>query len=72
MEKYKKIVIALLVVLSIIVMLQNTEPVDTKLLFFTITMPRTVLLMVTLLLGVSVGLLLAWRFSSKPTKKEAR
>ena len=48
MGKIRNIIIVLLVVLAIIVIFQNTQAVETKLLFVTVTMPRALLLMVTL------------------------
>jgi uncharacterized integral membrane protein len=44
----------------LILVLQNTETVDTRLLFITVSMPRAVLLFTTFLGGVAVGLLLAF------------
>jgi len=38
-------------------MLQNTDSVDTNLLFVTITMPRALLLLGTFLSGFAVGIL---------------
>ena len=59
MGKIRNIIIALLVVLAIIVILQNTQAVETKLLFVTVTMPRALLLMVTFLVGLAVGFILS-------------
>ncbi len=47
------------IILTLIVILQNTESVSTNLLFATVTMPRAVLLMVTLLIGFAGGALTA-------------
>lgn len=52
------ILVALVAVLSLILVLQNTDTVETKILFATIAMPRAVLLAITFLLGVVVGLLI--------------
>ena len=57
MKRIKFIGIGVLVLLIIIVVLQNTERVDTKLLFFTITMPRALLLAATAAIGFIVGLM---------------
>ena len=59
MGKIRNIIIVLLVVLAIIVILQNTQAVETKLLFVTVTMPRALLLMVTFLVGLAVGFILS-------------
>ena len=57
MKRIKFIGIGLLVLLIIIVVLQNTERVDTNILFFTITMPRALLLMATAAIGFIIGLM---------------
>ena len=44
--------------------------VETKLLLVTITMPRAVLLFVTLLVGFALGLITATWLSRRPPKKE--
>ena len=66
-----RIVIAIVVaILAIIIALQNTQAVETKLLLVTITMPRAVLLFVTLLVGSALGLVSAVWFSRRSPKKE--
>ena len=47
-------------VLALVVILQNTASVETKLLFVTITMPRAVLLATCVGLGFAAGYLLRW------------
>ena len=59
MGKIRNIIIILLVVLAIIVIFQNTQAVETKLLFVTVTMPRALLLIVTFLVGLAVGFILS-------------
>ena len=46
-----------LAVIVIIVVVQNRDPVDTKILFFTVSMPRALLLFVTFIAGAVVGML---------------
>ena len=53
----KALVILGLVVLLVIIILQNTEAVDTRLLFVTVTMPRALLLFVHLALGYVLGIM---------------
>ena len=67
-----RIVIAVVVaILVIVVVLQNTQTVETKLLLVTITMPRAVLLFVTLLVGFALGLITAtWLGRRRPKKLE--
>ena len=68
MKKFKIIAIAVVLLLVLIVTLQNTQSVETKLLFAKITMPRAFLLMLTFLFGFIAGLLTTLRLGSK-TKK---
>ena len=60
MSKTKTIVTAVVGVLALIVIFQNTAEVKTNILFFTITMPRVILLLVTFGLGALLGILLTW------------
>ena len=69
MKKLRLIMTLVLAVLVIIVVLQNTEAVETQLLFATVTMPRAVLLLTTALTGFALGILtsLVWmRKQEKP------
>ncbi len=65
MQHLKLITITLLALLGVIIILQNTEPVETKLLFLSITMPRAFLLMGTTLIGFVLGLLVSFFFKRK-------
>ena len=58
-----------LVVVGLIVVLQNTQPVETKFLFMAATMPIAALLAVTLLIGIAVGMLVALSLSGKKNRK---
>lgn len=69
MKRIKLIVALTAVVLALIVILQNTQPVETRFLLITITMPNAVLLGITLLTGIAIGILLAWRMAIKPDVK---
>lgn len=61
MRRLKALLALLLVATILVVVAQNTETVDTRVLFATISMPRAVLLAVTTGSGVVVGLLAcAW------------
>ena len=55
MVKAKLIAALVIVSLVLIVVLQNTQPVETKILFVTLTMPRAALLAITMLIGIGVG-----------------
>jgi len=70
MKRFKMISIAVLTLLGIIIILQNTAQVETKVLFFSITMPRAILLMATTLIGFALGILVALFFPQKEQPKE--
>lgn len=59
MTKLKLIALLVLSVLAIVLILQNTQAVETRLLFATVTMPRAALLALTLLIGFTCGVLAA-------------
>ena len=70
MNRFKMISIAILTILGVIIILQNTEQVETKLLFLSITMPRAILLMGTTLIGFALGILVSFFFQRKEQTKE--
>jgi uncharacterized integral membrane protein len=69
MKKFKIIVIAIVLLLSLIVILQNMNPVNTNLIFWEFSLPRAFLLFLTFSLGFIAGLLAAIRFEGKSEKK---
>ena len=70
MNRFKMIATAILALLGVIIILQNTEPVVTKLLFLSITMPRAILLMGTTLIGFALGVLVSFFFQRKEEPKD--
>lgn len=56
-------VVAGLAVMAAIWILQNGGSVNTKFLFFTVIMPLSALLAITLLAGLASGILIAWSLS---------
>lgn len=66
MTRIKTFSIALAAVLIIIVIAQNTQEVQTHVLWMRVTMPRAVLLIVTLVLGFGLGTLFGGRLRRKP------
>ena len=70
MNRFKMISIATLTILGVIIILQNTEQVETKLLFLSITMPRAILLMGTTLIGFALGILVSFFFQRKEHTKK--
>jgi uncharacterized integral membrane protein len=59
MNKLKLLAIAVVSLVVLIVVLQNTQAVETNLLFLTVTMPRAALLFGTLIIGFAIGVLTA-------------
>ena len=70
MVRAKLIIALILIAVIIVVVFQNTQPVETKFLFVTMTMPRAALLGITLLIGIAVGMLVALGLSGRKSKKE--
>ena len=60
--KFKLIALLVLAVLAVILVLQNTQMVMTRLLFVTVSMPLAALLALTLLIGFAGGVLAALKF----------
>ena len=59
MNKLKLVTISLVSLVVLIVVLQNTQAVETNLLFLTVTMPNAALLFGTLIIGFAMGVLTA-------------
>ncbi|MFN2350095.1 MAG: lipopolysaccharide assembly protein LapA domain-containing protein [Thioalkalivibrio sp.] len=53
------------VLLVLILIVQNTQAVTTRFLFFTLTMPNAVLIGIALLIGIAAGLALALVLSGR-------
>jgi uncharacterized integral membrane protein len=65
MQRLKIVALAVLALLVLIVILQNTEAVETKILFATITVPKAVLLFGILIIGFILGVMAANRIFTK-------
>ncbi len=61
-----------LAAMAVIWILQNGSSVSTKFLFFTVTMPQSALLAITLFAGIAAGILLAWSLSGKYGKRKEK
>jgi uncharacterized integral membrane protein len=72
MKRVKMIGILILALSVGIIVLQNTESVQTKILFFTFTMPRAVLLFLTALIGFIMGVLSSLLISRKKMETSSR
>jgi len=61
----KLIIFVILMVLFIAALLQNTPPVSLKFLFWTVSMPRALLILISAIVGLILGILLTLRASKK-------
>ena len=68
--KIKIVLGSVLGILVLIIVLQNTEAVETKLLFMSVTMPRAAFLFGTLLVGFALGVLMAGRLVGNGRRDE--
>lgn len=71
MKHARIITLIVILIVAIIAIAQNTASEETRFLFFTITMPRAVLLLITLLIGFVLGLFAATYISS-PRRRGAQ
>ncbi len=69
MKKIKHVVAIVLAVLGIVVILQNTETIETELLFLKLEMPLAILIFLGILIGFVLGVLVSLIFSAKRRKK---
>ena len=69
MKKAKLIAIAVVSILTLIIVVQNTEPAQARILFWTVEMSRALLLMLTFILGLVTGILLATYLLRKKNAK---
>ena len=61
----KLVFFVILLVLFIIALLQNTPPVSLKFLFWAISMPRALLILISAIVGLILGILFTLRASKK-------
>lgn len=74
MHRFKWITVGLLLLLAIIFALQNAEPVEIDLLFWSLIVSKSLLIVVLLLTGALLGWLFSFRGDKnrKPDKDTAR
>jgi uncharacterized integral membrane protein len=65
MVKAKMGIAATLILLVMFVLLQNSQPVETRILFWSFTLSRWVLLLTTTVIGFALGVLATLIFSSR-------
>jgi putative membrane protein len=68
MKNWRAVIIIVISLLVLIVVLQNTQSVETKFLFITVSMPRALLLFLTFLFGFIVGAVSILGFAKKNKK----
>lgn len=68
MRKIKLAAIIVLLILTIIIFLQNTEPVQARILLLEVEMSRALLLMLTFALGLVTGILITTNVLRKKGK----
>ena len=69
-NKIKLVALIVVVVLAVIIFLQNTQTVETRILLLRFQMSRALLLILTFLLGLLTGVLVTTNFLRK--KKDAK
>jgi uncharacterized integral membrane protein len=65
MNGVKTVAIVVVALLVIVVVFQNTQAVETKLFFLTLTLPNAILLFGTLIVGFAIGVLTAGHIVSR-------
>ena len=68
MNRIKLIFIAVIAILSIIIIIQNNQPVDTDILFWSFTMSRTLLLLLMTIIGFVAGVITVFMHTGKKDK----
>ncbi|MGD8780154.1 MAG: LapA family protein [Ignavibacteria bacterium] len=62
----KKILVVVLIIFTMIFTIQNVDAIEVNFLSYSVKMPRAFILLITLLIGVAVGLLLKLDTSKSP------
>lgn len=70
-QKLKIAAIGIAALLVLVVVLQNTDAVETKVLFFTIAMPRAALLFGALVMGFIIGVFTAGKMLARKKEEPA-
>ena len=70
MKKARLVAIIVISILVFIIFLQNTESVETKILFMQVSMPRAILLILTFIVGFVAGTITTSLVLRKSEKKK--
>ncbi len=63
--KTRPVILSVLIVLAIILMIQNKASVSIQLLFWSVNMPRVLLIVIILLIGFAIGYVAATMVAKK-------
>ncbi len=69
MRRVKLIAVVVVSILTIVILVQNTEPVQARILLWAVPMSLFLLMMLTFFLGFVVGILVPTYFLRKPSGK---
>jgi uncharacterized integral membrane protein len=69
MNTFKVVAIAVLTFVVVFVVFQNTQAVETRVLFLTLTLPNAALLFGTLIIGFAIGVLTAGHIVSSAKRQ---
>jgi uncharacterized integral membrane protein len=69
MKNIKHILVLIISVLILIIIFQNLQYVETRILFLTITLPRSVLLFIMAAIGFLLGIMTSFLFKRKKKSK---
>ncbi len=72
MAKVKLIAFLVLALLGLVIVLQNTQAVETRLLFFTVTMPLAFTLLIAGVIGFAAGILVSLIVTGRRKKPAGR
>lgn len=72
LQKTRIIITTVACLIVLVVILQNTRAVETRLLFINISMPMALLLIITFVAGFFSGTLFVGSLLKKPDKKDAK
>jgi uncharacterized integral membrane protein len=70
MGRIKLVLVGMAILLIVVIVLQNTDTVETKLLFFSMTMPRAALLFGAMAIGFTAGVLVTNRLALRSRVKD--
>ena len=72
MNKTKLIIIGVLIIIAAVVTIQNTQPVNTHILFFTFTMPRAFIMLLMALIGFAVGVFTVFHYMGRRNQQKQK